>query len=89
MKFRGKNLEDLVVTLSFQDGSSADYGVHKYFTFKEKEYFAMLPVNEKKELDHSKNASFMKCRKMLNITLLWFTLRMTGNTKKQRTTTQD
>ena len=54
MEFRGKKLEDLVVTLSFQDGTSADYGVHKYFTFKGKEYFAMLPVNEKKELDHSK-----------------------------------
>ena len=44
MDFRGKKSEDLVVTLSFQDGTTADYGVHKYFTFKGKEYFAMLPV---------------------------------------------
>ncbi len=54
MDFRGKKLEDLVVTLSFHDGSTADYGVYKYFRFKGKEYFAMLPVNAEKELDHSK-----------------------------------
>lgn len=36
MDFRGKKSEDLVVTLSFQDGTTADYGVHKYFTFKGK-----------------------------------------------------
>ncbi|SFG66940.1 DUF1292 domain-containing protein [Oribacterium sp. WCC10] len=57
MEFRGKKIEDLIITLPFMDGTTADYGVHKYFKFEGKEYFAMLPLIGKKELDHTKNIS--------------------------------
>lgn len=52
MDFRGTKLEDIVVKLPFADGTSADYGVHKYFQFDGKEYFAMLPLIGKKQLDY-------------------------------------
>ncbi len=56
MDFRGKKLEDLVVNLDFADGTSADYGVYKYFQFEGKEYFAMLPLIGDKTLDHTKKS---------------------------------
>jgi len=55
MEFMGKKLENLVVTLPFEDGSTVDYGVYSYFEVNNKEYFALLPLKGKKELDFSKN----------------------------------
>ncbi|MCR5526607.1 MAG: DUF1292 domain-containing protein [Lachnospiraceae bacterium] len=57
MDFRGKKLEDIIVKMPFADGTTADYGVHKYFQFEGKEYFAMLPLIGKKKLDHSKKCA--------------------------------
>ena len=55
MEFMGKKLENLVVTLPFEDGSTVDYGVYSYFEVNNKKYFALLPLKDKKELDFSKN----------------------------------
>ena len=57
MNFMDKNLEDIVVTLPFADGTSMDCGVFSYFTVNNKEYFALLPLKGEKELDFS--ASYM------------------------------
>lgn len=53
----GKKLEDIVVTLPYQDGTSVDCGVYSYFEVNHKKYFALLPLKEEKQLDFSK--SFM------------------------------
>ena len=55
MEFMGKKIENLVVTLPFEDGSTVDYGVYSYFEVNNKEYFALLPLKDKKELDYFKN----------------------------------
>ena len=55
MEFMGKKLENLVVTLPFEDGTTVDYGVYSYFEVIHKNYFALLPLKGKKELDFSKN----------------------------------
>ncbi len=55
MEFMGKKLENLVVTLPFEDGTSIDCGVYSYFEINNKNYFALLPLKGKKELDFSKN----------------------------------
>ena len=55
MEFMGKKLEDIVVTLPFADGSSADFGVHSYFEVNNKKYFALLPLKGEKELDYSQS----------------------------------
>ena len=55
MEFMGKKLENLVVTLPFDDGTTVDYGVYSYFEVNHKNYFALLPLKGKKELDFSKN----------------------------------
>ena len=55
MEFMGKKLENLVVTLPFEDGSTVYYGVYSYFEVNNKKYFALLPLKDKKELDFSKN----------------------------------
>ena len=55
MEFMGKKLEDIVVTLPFADGTSADFGVHTYFEVNNKKYFALLPLKGKKELDYSQS----------------------------------
>lgn len=57
MNFKGKNLEDIVVTLPFEDGTGMDCGVFSYFEVNNKEYFALLPLKGEKELDFS--AKFM------------------------------
>lgn len=57
MEFRGKKLEDIIVKLPFADGTTADYGVDKYFKVGGKEYFAMLPLIGKKQLDHTKKCA--------------------------------
>lgn len=57
MEFMGKNLEEIVVTLPFEDGTSMDCGVFSYFEVNNKKYFALLPLKGEKELDYSK--SFM------------------------------
>ena len=53
MNFMDKNLEDIVVTLPFADGTSMDCGVFSYFEVNNKEYFALLPLKGEKELDFS------------------------------------
>ena len=57
MNFMGKELEDIVVTLPFEDGTSMDCGVYTYFEVNNKKYFALLPLKGEKQLDYSK--SFM------------------------------
>lgn len=56
-EFMGKKLEDIVVTLPFEDGSEVDFGVYSYFEVNHKKYFALLPLKGEKELDFSQ--SFM------------------------------
>lgn len=55
MDFMGKKLEDIIVTLPFQDGTSLECGVYSYFEVNNKRYFALLPLKGKKELDFSQN----------------------------------
>lgn len=55
MNFMGKELEDIVVTLPFEDGTSMDCGVYTYFEVNNKKYFALLPLKDEKQLDYSKN----------------------------------
>lgn len=55
MEFMGKKLENLVVTLPYEDGTSLDCGVYSYFEVNNKKYFALLPLKGKKELDFSCN----------------------------------
>lgn len=57
MEFMGKDLEEIVVTLPFEDGTSMDCGVFSYFEVNHKKYFALLPLKGEKELDYTK--SFM------------------------------
>lgn len=54
MDFMGKKLEDIIVTLPFEDGTSLECGVHSYFEINQKKYFALLPLKGEKELDFSK-----------------------------------
>ena len=53
MDFMGKNLEDIVVTLPYEDGTSLDCGVYSYFEVNNKKYFALLPLKGEKELGFS------------------------------------
>ena len=53
MKFMDKDLEDIVVSLPFEDGTSMDCGVYSYFEVNNKKYFALLPLKGEKELDFS------------------------------------
>lgn len=55
MDFMGTKLEDIIVTLPFEDGTSVEYGVHSYFEVNNKKYFAMLPLIGKKQLDYTKS----------------------------------
>ena len=55
MEFMGKKLEDIVVTLPYEDGSTLDCGVFSYFEVNKKKYFALLPLKGEKEMDFSKN----------------------------------
>lgn len=55
MEFMGAKLEDIVVTLPFEDGTSLDCGVFSYFEINDKKYFALLPLKGKKELDYSQS----------------------------------
>ena len=55
MEFMGKKLEDIVVTLPFEDGSEVDFGVYSYFEVNHKKYFALLPLKGEKELDYSQS----------------------------------
>ena len=57
MEFMGKKLEDIIVTLPFEDGTSMDCGVYSYFEVNNKKYFALLPLKDEKQLDFS--ASYM------------------------------
>ena len=53
MDFRGKKLEDIVVTLPYEDGTSVECGVYSYFEVNNKKYFALLPLKGEKQLDFS------------------------------------
>ena len=53
MNFMDKKLEDIVVTLPFEDGTTMDCGVYSYFEVNNKKYFALLPLKGEKELDFS------------------------------------
>ena len=55
MDFKGNKLEDIIVTLPFADGTSVECGVYSYFEVNHKQYFAMLPLKGKKQLDFSKS----------------------------------
>ena len=55
MEFMGKKLEDIIVTLPFEDGTSVDCGVFSYFEVNNKKYFALLPLKGQKELDFSQS----------------------------------
>ena len=57
MEFMDKKLEDIIVTLPFEDGSSMECGVYSYFEVNHKKYFALLPLKGEKQLDFTK--SFM------------------------------
>lgn len=64
MDFMDKKLEDIVVTLPYQDGTSVDCGVYSYFEVNNKKYFALLPLKDEKQLDFSK--SFMLYEVMMD-----------------------
>ena len=53
MEFMGKKLEDIVVTLPYEDGTSMVCGVYSYFEVNDKKYFALLPLKGEKQLDFS------------------------------------
>ena len=55
MDFKGKKLEDIIVTLPFEDGTSMDCGVYSYFEVNNKNYFALLPLMGEKQLDFSQS----------------------------------
>ena len=55
MDFMDKKLEDIIVTLPFEDGTTMDCGVYSYFEVNSKSYFALLPLKGEKELDFSKS----------------------------------
>ena len=55
MDFMGKKLEEIVVTLPYEDGTSLDCGVFSYFEINNKKYFVLLPLKDEKNLDFSKN----------------------------------
>ena len=55
MDFMDKKLEDIIVTLPYEDGTSVDCGVYSYFEVNNKKYFALLPLKGEKELDYSQN----------------------------------
>ena len=55
MEFMGKKLEDIVITLPFADGTSADFGVYSYFEVNNKKYFALLPLKGEREMDFSQS----------------------------------
>ena len=55
MEFKGKKLEDLVVTLPYADGTEVDCGVYFYFEVNNKSYFALLPLKGERELDFSQS----------------------------------
>ena len=59
MDFMDKKLEDIIVTLPYEDGTSMDCGVYSYFEVNNKKYFALLPLKGEKELDFSK--CYMLC----------------------------
>ena len=55
MDFMGKKLEDISVTLPFEDGRSLECGVYSYFEVNNKKYFALLPLKGEKQLDFSQS----------------------------------
>ena len=67
MEFMDKQLEDIVVTLPFADGTSMDCGVYSYFEVNDKKYFALLPLKGEKNWIFPTAICFMRCRKMRSI----------------------
>ncbi len=62
-EFMGQKLEDIIVTLPFADGSSMECGVYAYYQVQGKEYFALLPLKGKKQLDFSHNYMLYEVQK--------------------------
>ena len=55
MKFMGKELDKLIVTLPFADGTEVDCGVCASFEINNKTYFALKPLAEDGKPDPTKN----------------------------------
>ncbi len=55
MEFMGSKLEDIIVTLPYEDGTSLDCGVFSYFEINNKKYFVLLPLKGEKQLDYSQS----------------------------------
>ena len=55
MDFMGKKLEDIIVTLPYEDGTGIECGVYSYFEVNNKKYFALLPLKGEKQLDFSQS----------------------------------
>lgn len=55
MEFMGKKLEDIIVTLPYEDGTSLDCGIYSCFEVNNKTYVALLPLKGERELDFSKS----------------------------------
>ena len=55
MDFMDKKLEDIIVTLPFDDGTTMDCGVYSYFEVNNKKYFALLPLKGEKQLGFSQS----------------------------------
>ena len=70
MEFMGKKLENLVVTLPFEDGTTVDYGVYSYFEVNHKNYFALLPLKGKKLCAELSYVSLTYCNESVIVTLL-------------------
>lgn len=60
MEFMGKKLEDIIVTLPYEDGTSLDCGIYSCFEVNHKPYVALLPLKGERELDFSKSYMLYK-----------------------------
>ena len=67
MEFMGKNLEDIIVTLPYEDGTSMECGVYSYFEINNKKYFALLPLKGERNWIFLKATCFMRYKKMKKI----------------------
>lgn len=55
MSYKGKELADIIVTLPLTDGTQMECGVVANFEVDDKAYFVLLPFNEEKKPDFTKN----------------------------------
>ena len=47
MEFMGRKLEDIIVTLPYEDGTCLECGVYSYFEVNDKKYFTLSFIFEK------------------------------------------